>query len=142
MDLRGILEGPEPSKAVPVVQHDHVPRQAMKMDGQPQNAYPRKNWSSLMLFNSAHPVTRALTSDVVDRLTPAQLHRFEWAGGDAAIGALAPSWNFLVGEYAPPPHPPFGIHFTNGGPWFPGMEAVDYASLWGSEGRLGAAAQS
>jgi hypothetical protein len=37
-----------------------------------------------------------------------------------------------VGDYDPLPasHIPEGIHFTNGGPWHRGYEAVDYAALW------------
>lgn len=143
-DLRRILDGVDPGKAVHVVQHDYVPRQAIKMDGQVQDAYPRKNWSSVMLFNGGHPATRALTPDVVNRLTPAELHRFAWVGDDAAIGALDPSWNFLVGEYPPlpPPGVPRGIHYTNGGPWFAETRLVDYGELWETERRLWEAAQS
>ncbi|MBS7789047.1 hypothetical protein KTR66_03515 [Roseococcus sp. SDR] len=141
-DLRQILERLDPAKAVHVVQHDYVPRQAMKMDGQMQQAYPRKNWSSLMVFNGAHPAVRALTPEVVNRLTPAELHRFAWVADDAAIGALAPDWNFLVGEYDPPAAIPRGIHYTNGGPWFAETREVDYGELWETELALCEASQS
>jgi hypothetical protein len=142
VDLRRILEGLAPGKAVHVVQHDYVPVQSIKMDGQVQASYPRKNWSSLMLFNGAHPAVRALTPEVVNRLTPAQLHRLEWVGDDAAIGMLDPCWNFLVGEYDPPARTPFGIHYTNGGPWFEETRGMDYAALWEAERRLWQAIQS
>ena len=142
VDLRRILDGLDPSRAVHVVQHDYVPRRTDKMDGQVQDAYPRKNWSSLMVFNGAHPAVKALTPEVVNRLTPAELHRFAWAGGDAAIGALDPDWNFLVGEYDPPPHSPRGIHYTNGGPWFAETRVVDFGDLWEAESRLWEASQS
>lgn len=132
-DLRGMLRGLDPGKAVHVVQHDYVPRQAIKMDGQRQTIYPRKNWSSVMLFNGAHPAVRALTPQVVNSVSPAHLHRLEWAGGDAMIGALDPAWNFLVGEYPLPARTPFGIHYTNGGPWFAESPGVDYAELWEAE---------
>ena len=34
----------------------------LKMDGQPQEWYPKKNWSSLMIFNCQHPnVVKNLT---------------------------------------------------------------------------------
>ena len=132
-DLRRILEGVDPAKAVHVAQHDYVPRQSVKMDGQVQARYPRKNWSSLMLFNGAHPAVRALTPEVVNTATPAHLHRLEWAGGDAAIGALDPAWNFLVGEYPVPARVPLGIHYTNGGPWFAETQEVDYGARWIAE---------
>lgn len=141
-DVRGMLAGLDPARAVHVVQHDYVPRQAIKMDGQVQEAYPRKNWSSLMLFNGAHPAVKALTPEVVNRLTPAQLHRLEWVGDDTAIGALDPSWNFLVGEYDPPARTPSGIHYTNGGPWFDETRGVAYAALWEAERQLCEAAQA
>lgn len=141
-DLRRILDGADPAKAVHVVQHDYVPRLARKMDGQVQSGYPRKNWSSVMLFRGSHPAVRALTPAVVNTATPAFLHRLEWAGGDGAIGALDPAWNFLVGEYAAPARLPFGIHFTNGGPWFAQTPGGDYAELWNEERRLWEAARS
>jgi hypothetical protein len=134
-DLRRIVEGADPACAVHVVQHDYVPRRSVKMDGQAQAAYPRKNWSSVMLFNGSHAAVRALTPDVVNSATPAQLHRFEWLA-DEAVGALDPGWNFLVGEYEPPAQTPFGIHYTNGGPWFAETREVDYAGLWQAERRL------
>jgi len=133
-DLRRILVGVDPSLAVHVVQHDYVPRQSVKMDGQVQAAYPRKNWSSLMLFNNAHPAVRALTPAVVNAATPGYLHRMEWVQG--AIGALDPAWNFLVGESEPPAQTPFGIHYTNGGPWFAETTDVNFAQLWTVERRM------
>lgn len=134
-DLRRIVAGADPARAVHVVRHDYVPRQTVKMDGQVQAAYPRKNWSSVMLFNGAHPAVRALTPEVVNSASPAHLHRFQWVEDDA-IGALDPRWNFLVGEYEPRQELPFGIHYTNGGPWFPETREVDYADLWLAERRL------
>lgn len=131
-DIAGLVAAAEPGRAVHVVQHDYVPRQAVKMDGRPQAAYPRKNWSSLMLFDAAHPKVRALTPDVVNAASPAHLHRFGWLD-DADIGALPQAWNHLVGEYPRPAAVPAGIHFTNGGPWFPGCADVDYADLWLAE---------
>lgn len=38
--------------ALMCVQHHHVPRETVKFLGEPQSAYDRKNWSSLMLFNT------------------------------------------------------------------------------------------
>lgn len=128
-----VLDGLDPTKAVHVVQHDYAPRYAMKMDGQPQSAYPRKNWSSFMVFNGSHPDVRALTPDVVNAAAPADLHRFRWVRDDKDIGGLAPTWNFLVGEYDPLPETPKAIHYTNGGPWFPDWGSVDYADLWMAE---------
>ena len=43
------------SKAVVCVQHDYKPKEGLKMDGQIQLQYPRKNWSSMVLWNCGHP---------------------------------------------------------------------------------------
>jgi hypothetical protein len=102
------------------------------MDSQGQTTYPRKNWSSFMVFNGSHPDVRALTPDVVNTANPAFLHRFAWTSDDA-IGSLPLGWNFLVGEYEKPAKTPPAIHFTLGGPWFPNCKDADYANLWLAE---------
>lgn len=132
-DLGPLFDRLDPSKAVYVVQHDYVPANAVKMDGKGQSVYPRKNWSSFMIFNGRHPAVKALTPDVVNSATPAYLHRFGWIEDDAMIGALDLEWNFLVGEYPRPERTPSAIHFTNGGPWFPEWGEVDYGDLWTAE---------
>jgi len=129
-DVRNVLQGLDPAKALYCVQHDYVPAHQVKMDGKRQAAYPRKNWSSFMIFNCDHPDVRALTPAVVNAASPAYLHRFEWIGEDSAIGALDLDWNFLEGEYALPRTTPRVIHFTNGGPWFEQWQNCDYANLW------------
>ena len=131
-DLYSILGEIEPGKAVHVVKHDYAPSSAMKMDAQTQTTYPRKNWSSFMLFDCAHPHVRALTPDVVNTATPPYLHRFAWTD-DASVGELPRAWNFLVGEFAPPQALPAAIHYTNGGPWFSNWRNVDYADEWCAE---------
>jgi hypothetical protein len=100
------------------------------MDGKQQAAYPRKNWSSFMLFNCDHPDVRALTPTVVNSASPAHLHRFEWISDQDAIGSLDLDWNFLVGEYAMPEQTPRVLHYTVGGPWFDNWQDCDYADLW------------
>lgn len=129
-DVRKVFEGLDPAKAVYCVQHDYTPTHAVKMDGKSQATYPRKNWSSFMLFNCDHPDVRALTPDVVNTAAPAILHRFEWISDPDAIGALPLEWNFLEGEYPKPDTPPQVIHYTNGGPWFEQWQNCDFADLW------------
>jgi hypothetical protein len=129
-DICGILTGIDPAKAVHVVQHDYSPRGVMKMDGKTQTTYPRKNWSSFMLFNGSHPDLRVLTPEIVNNSAPSFLHRLSWVSSDSAIGALDLRWNFLEGEYPKPEQTPNAIHFTNGGPWFPDRQNVAFAGLW------------
>jgi lipopolysaccharide biosynthesis glycosyltransferase len=129
-DVREVFAGLDPEKAVYCVQHDYTPAHDVKMDGKQQTAYPRKNWSSFMLFNCDHPDVRDLTPAVVNSASPAFLHRFRWIKDDSAMGALELDWNFLEGEYPKPDKTPRVIHYTNGGPWFDEWQNCDYAELW------------
>lgn len=121
----------DPDKAVQVVQHDHALKEAVKMDGQAQLAYPRKWWSALVLWNVAHEANRRLTLADVSEKPGAWLHRFGWLADDE-IGELPPEWHWLEG-YDPPPAagPPAGIHYTRGGPWLgERWRHVGFADLW------------
>ena len=122
-----------PAHAVACVHHDYTPKEATKMDGVVQTSYPRKNWSSFMLFNCAHPSTQALTVDRVNSETGAYLHRMQWAADDE-IGEIPQSWNWLEGWYDKPElGKPDAVHYTRGGPWFEAWQDVDYADDWRSE---------
>jgi hypothetical protein len=131
-DIRTLAASLDPTKAVHVVKHDYTPALAVKMDGKQQHVYPRKNWSSFIAFNGAHPAVKALTPEVVNSAEPAFLHRFTWVP-DEAIGELPLTWNFLVGEYGKPATTPSAIHYTNGGPWFDNHVNVEYGDLWLAE---------
>lgn len=116
-------------KAVLVCQHDYVPKSAMKMRGAAQTTYPRKNWSSVMVFNNAR--CRALTPAYVNTASGADLHQFGWLS-DGEIGTLPIEWNWLVGEYASNAEAK-AYHYTLGGPWWPEFATVDHADLWLAE---------
>ena len=117
--------------ALMCVKHDYVPKDSVKMDGQKQVAYPRKNWSSCILWNCGHESNQILTPQIVNSeyVSGAFLHRFQWLD-DREIGELPLEWNWLEGEYDKPENPPAVIHYTNGGPWFEECQDVDYADLW------------
>jgi hypothetical protein len=132
-DIAGLAAYAKGDKAVYCVQHDYRPKETTKMDGAVQTVYPRKNWSSLMLFNCDHPSVRALTLDVVNRESGAYLHRMQWVA-DEAIGALPVEWNWLEGwNEKPASGTPKAVHFTRGGPWFEQWQNVDYGDLWCAE---------
>ncbi|PTX01115.1 glycosyltransferase [Pararhodobacter aggregans] len=131
-DITEILSLLDPAKALYCVQHDYTPANMVKMDGKQQTIYPRKNWSSFMAFNGAHPGVKALTPGVVNKETPQYLHRFSWLD-DADIGELDREWNFLEGEYAKPEALPMCVHYTNGGPWFDDWQKVDFGDEWRAE---------
>jgi hypothetical protein len=102
-----------PLPAVLCVQHDYTPQEGVKFEGNVQTVYPRKNWSSVMVFKNDR--CRALTPDYVNTATGLQLHRFQWLA-DEEIGALPKEWNHLVGEMPANPAAKL-VHFTLGGPW-------------------------
>lgn len=135
-DVGEVLDGLDPAKAVYCVQHDYTPSHRVKMDGKQQTVYPRKNWSSFMVFNCDHPDVKALTPALVNSADPAYLHRFQWVTDAEGIGELDLEWNFLVGEYAKPSHTPRVLHYTIGGPWFADWQDCDFADLWVNEKEL------
>lgn len=119
----------DPRFAVQVVKHRHCPSEAIKMDGQPQARYYRKNWSSVMLFNCADSANASgLTLASVNSLRGLELHRFAWLD-DCQIGDLPPAWNHLVGVDAPDPATSLA-HFTLGVPSMAGYEASEFADEW------------
>ena len=115
-----------------VVKHDHVPKHEYKMDGQLQTKYHRKNWSSVVLWNCAHPANNLITPTEVNRNTGQWLHGFTWIPDDC-IGELPDTWNWLEGHSPKPETPPAAIHFTRGGPWMKAWKGVDYRELWNAE---------
>ncbi|KAG0473114.1 hypothetical protein HPP92_014971 [Vanilla planifolia] len=119
--------------AVMCVHHEYAPKETTKMDGAVQTVYPRKNWSSMVLYNCSHPKNHLLTPDLVNSQTGAFLHRFMWLEDDE-IGSVPFSWNFLVGHNLvnenDPSTFPKAIHYTSGGPWFERYKDCEFADLW------------
>jgi hypothetical protein len=115
--------------AVQVVKGRHVPDKTVKMDGQRQTAYSRKNWSSVVLWNCRHPGTVRLTLDMVNNLPGRDLHRFCWLEDDE-IGELPPVWNFLVGVDRRKGAKL--LHFTAGTPET-GVNDEPWATVWREE---------
>jgi lipopolysaccharide biosynthesis glycosyltransferase len=120
-----------PEAALLVVPHDYTPKSSTKFLGQVQSVYPRKNWSSMMVFNNER--CKALTPDYVNSASGAELHQFKWLD-DSEIEFLPPEWNWLVGEYRPNPNAKL-LHYTLGGPWFPETADCDHSDLWEAEKR-------
>lgn len=134
-DVEELFRRADDKYALMCVKHDYRPTEKTKMDGAVQTVYPRKNWSSLVLWNCGHPANAVLRPEVVNSETGAFLHRFQWLDDDL-IGELPGDWNWLEGWNAVPEQGlPRAIHFTRGGPWFPDWQDVDYADLWKEERR-------
>ena len=129
-DVSKILENIDNSKAVYCVQHDYTPKEKHKMDGQKQTIYPRKNWSSFILFNCSHPSNKKLSIDLVNSETGSFLHQFKWLK-DSEIGSLDERWNWLEGWTSNHNSTsPFAVHYTRGGPWFDEWQDVEFAKDW------------
>jgi lipopolysaccharide biosynthesis glycosyltransferase len=115
-------------KAACVVKHDYKTRHPRKYRGsylESSNVdYPRKNWSSLILWNCGHPANKVLTHEYVRNAKPQEIHRFSWLQ-DRQIGELPPEWNHLVGEHGPSSAALH--HYTLGVPGFRHY-ADDYSS--------------
>ena len=124
------------------VHHKYEPEHKTKMDGKEQHIYPRKNWSSLMMFNCGHDYNKRLTPEVVNTHTGRWLHSFGWLPDkEADIGQIPEEWNWLDGHSDPDLNAK-NVHFTTGGPWFKRWKPRvthradgDYAVEWCNEAR-------
>lgn len=121
-----------PGKAVYVVKHNYTPKDDVKFLNTVQYSYPRKNWSSVIVWNCAHPANRKVTPAYVNSATGMELHRFSWLG-DVDIGEINIRWNWLVGEYDNSPSDVKNVHWTIGGPYFREYADSDFSSEWFDE---------
>jgi lipopolysaccharide biosynthesis glycosyltransferase len=129
-DLKKLFDLSRNQYAVMVVKHNFNPPEGMKMDGQVQSQYARKNWSSVLLFNVDHPSNDVLTPEYVNSLPGRDLHRFCWLK-DEEIGELPVEWNYLVGHHTSwHCGDPSIVHFTDGIPSMKGYENSEYADEW------------
>jgi hypothetical protein len=130
-DIAELFKLADPSKAVMVVKHDYKTKFPRKYLGNKNEDYPRKNWSSVILWNCGHPLNRVLTPEYIQNATGAHLHRFAWLP-DELIGELPAHWNWLVGEYGR--NDMSGIlHYTIGTPCFPEYADCKYSDRWHAE---------
>lgn len=117
--------------AVMVVKHDHQVSDPVKMDGQIQQGYPRKNWSSVVLWNCEHDAHRRLTRERLSYWPGRDLHAFKWLK-DEEIGSLPEEWNHLVGISKRARELKM-LHYTSGGPWVKGWKGGLLDHIWESE---------
>jgi lipopolysaccharide biosynthesis glycosyltransferase len=132
-DIEQLFALADPRYAVMVVQHAQTPQEKKKMDGQIQTTYPRKNWSSVILWNCDHPAHERLTPWALRTWTGRRLHAFDWLD-DEEIGALPLDWNFLVDVNTVEQidgRIPKLLHYTLGGPWFD--RPCSFAAEWQQE---------
>ncbi|NDG53600.1 MAG: glycosyltransferase [Flavobacteriia bacterium] len=109
---------------VSVVKHPKLVTSTFtKMDGKTNRPYPRKYWSSLMLFNNS--ACKTLTPEYVNEAPAGALHGFEWAN---KIGNIPATYNHMIGYYNM--LNPKADHFTDGGPWLEDYRDQPYAEEW------------
>jgi len=116
------------SKAVLCAKHDYKTKMTDKYLGNKNQDYPRKNWSSLVLWNCGHPKNSILTPEFVQRQTGAFLHRFTWLQ-DEEIGEISKDWNWLTTEYEEN-YKANLLHYTLGTPCFKDFKNSDMADEW------------
>jgi lipopolysaccharide biosynthesis glycosyltransferase len=121
-------------KDVQVVKHDYKTKMTTKYLGSKNEDYPRKNWSSVMIFNCNNYPTRKLTPEYIQKSTGAHLHRFQWTSDDR-VGALPPEWNWLPDEYGANPDAKL-LHYTLGTPCFHDFATTPMADEWHRERML------
>ena len=116
------------TKAVQVVKHDYKTKSFRKYLGNKNENYPRKNWSSLILWNCGHTDNAILTPDYIMNSTGSHLHRFNWLN-DSLIGELPLLWNWLAIEYPENPSAKI-IHYTLGTPCFLEYSNTSMSDKW------------
>jgi lipopolysaccharide biosynthesis glycosyltransferase len=119
---------------VQVVKHDYKTRMTEKYLGSKNEDYPRKNWSSVILWNCANHPNRRLTPEFVQKSTGAELHRFTWIDNDR-IGELPREWNWLPDEYGPNLDAKL-LHYTLGAPCFHEFATTPQGDEWHREHML------
>ena len=117
--------------ATQVVKHNYKTKASQKYLGNKNEDYPKKNWSSVILWNCGHYGNRVLTPDYVENSTGAHLHRFEWLKEDR-VGSLDMGWNWLATEY-PDKYDAEVVHYTLGTPCFDEYKAAPMADIWHKE---------
>ena len=113
--------------AVACIKYDFDKYAETKFTGEKNVSYPKKLWSSLMIFNNAHEDCKKLTPEVVNTESGKYLHQFEWTDKISEI----PDWYvFTEGHDTEETNwRPSAYHYTRGGPWIEGMDTSQIEQL-------------
>lgn len=106
--------------AVACVQYDFDSYPEEKMDGEKNVSYPKKLWSSLMIFNNGHEDCKKLTPETINTESGKYLHQFEWTDKISEI----PEWYVITEGHdtIEDKWRAIAVHYTRGGPWIPNMD--------------------
>lgn len=125
-DIKDLWDDRDACFAIQVAQQDYKSKASVKKGGFQQSDYPRKNWSSLMMWNLYHPAHLTLTQHVVNTFPGDWLHRLNWLD-DKDVGKVDPTWNWIEGTTDGEPK---AVHFTMGTPDIPGYRNAKHSSEW------------
>jgi lipopolysaccharide biosynthesis glycosyltransferase len=130
-DINELWSMRDDEKAVMVVKHSYTTRKSVKYMGAKNENYPRKNWSSVVLWNCAHKSNKILTPEFIQSSNGAFLHRFSWLK-DIDIGELPLEWNWLPDEFGRNESAKL-LHWTLGAPCFHDFASEPMAEEWHRE---------
>jgi len=122
-DILNLLWFIDDTKAVSVVQHDFEKKYDKKFGDTKDVWYDKKLWSSLMVFNNAHPDCQKLTPETINTESGKYLHQFEWTEN---VGKIPDKWAWQEG-YSPVDEfdDARSMHWTRGGYWINNMDIDD-----------------
>lgn len=128
-DITELWNFRDDNKDVLVVKHDYKTKSSTKYLGNKNENYPKKNWSSVMLWNCSSFPNYKLTPNFVQENSGSFLHRFSWTY-EERIGELPKEWNWLPDEYGENNQAKL-VHYTLGAPCF--NPDVPMAGVWVQE---------
>jgi hypothetical protein len=114
-----------------VVKHDYKTKKTEKYMGAKNEDYPRKNWSSVIVWDCQTFPNRRLTPEFVQKQPGSFLHRFSWIQDDR-IQELPAEWNWLPDELGPNPDAKL-LHYTLGTPCFHEFADTPQGEEWHRE---------
>lgn len=116
-----------PDDAVACIQYPQYKHDNTKFVGAVNIDYPRKLWSSMMVFNNGHEDCKKLTPETINTWTGKQLHQFEWT---EKISKIPEKYIFTEGYDDPETKwDVSGYHYTRGGPWIDDMDCSKISRL-------------
>ena len=116
----------DPEHAIACVQYQFDHHDETKMDGEKNVSYPKKLWSSMMIFNNGHEDCKKLTPEVVNTASGQYLHQFEWTDQISKIPGHKIATEGYDKELLKTHH---AVHYTRGGPWIKGMDTTNINML-------------
>jgi len=130
-DITKLWELQNPYMDALVVKHDYKTKMSEKYLGAKNEDYPRKNWSSVILWNCNSFPNRKLTPEFIQKATGSELHRFTWIDNER-LGELPIEWNWLPDEFGPNTNAKL-LHYTLGAPCFHEFADAPQGDEWHRE---------